>query len=66
MENVKKLCRNYDKIVSALDQNPVISKSECLEINLKKMIKVKSKIEKYFLLLFFLNIFFLFNFFMKY
>lgn len=41
MENVKKLCRNYDKIVHALDQNPVISKSEFLEINLKKMIKVK-------------------------
>ena len=41
MENVKKLCRNYDKIVNALDQNPVISKSEFLEINLKKMIKVK-------------------------
>ena len=43
MENVKKLCRNYDKIVSALDQNPVISKSEFLEINLKKMIKVKKE-----------------------
>ena len=41
MENAKKLCSNYDKIVSALDQNPVISKSEFLEINLKKMIKVK-------------------------
>ena len=41
MENVKKLCRNYDKIVSELDQNPAISKSEFLEINLKKMIKVK-------------------------
>ena len=41
MENAKKLCRNYDKIVHALDQNPVISKSEFLEINLKKMIKVK-------------------------
>lgn len=43
MENVKKLCRNYDKIVSTLDQKPIISKSEFLEINLKKMIKLKKE-----------------------
>lgn len=44
MENIKKLCRNYDKIVSALDQYPVISKSEFLEINLKKMIEIKKEV----------------------
>lgn len=41
--NTKKLCRSYDKIVSALYQKPIISKSEFLEINLKKMIKVKKE-----------------------
>jgi len=41
MNTTIKLCNDYDKIVSTLDQKPIISKSEFLEINLKKMIKVK-------------------------
>jgi hypothetical protein len=36
MNIIKTLCNDYDKIVSALDQKPLISKSEFLEINLKK------------------------------
>lgn len=43
MTIIEKLCKNYDKIVSTLYQNPVISKSEFLEINLKKMIQVKKE-----------------------
>lgn len=43
MNIIKTLCNNYDKIVSTLDQKPIISKSEFLEINLKKMIKVKKE-----------------------
>ena len=43
MTIIEKLCRNYNKIVYTLDQNPVISKSEFLEINLKKMTKVKKE-----------------------
>ena len=43
MNTTIKLCNDYDKIVSTLDQKPIISKSEFLEINLKKMIKVKKE-----------------------
>ena len=43
MNTTIKLCNDYDKIVSTLNQKPIISKSEFLEINLKKMIKVKKE-----------------------